>query len=376
MGFKGTKVFVTIALAGSLLVGCCASLPGLGDLITSPRSPQVASKDANTYTAEELAAIVQPLLPQGAHLEKLGQTEGGPCSADLLPVQAVDLSGDGTPEIVAGYRVSQGSVGVLVLQKQGGDWVQVWQGDGGYALDRLQTADITGDGDNELLIGGWIGASAGVGLEILSWNGEGLTTIAHTGYHRLDVEDMPGVNGRDGKAELATWSKDTGAVMMVEVWRWNGEKLVPAKDVYQSYYPKVVDYYQELAQENPQAAVVWYYLADAQLKAGDAEGAMTSAGKGMLFSNSYPGPQRFALLHGQILCALGHHAEAAQQFGELIDNWEKPQGQQAPSHLKRLMAEAYYGRGEARQALGDEVGARADRERARELEQDGEGRTG
>ncbi|WP_131821442.1 FG-GAP repeat domain-containing protein [Desulfofundulus thermosubterraneus] len=85
-------------------------------------------------------------------------------------IQTGDLNHDGQPEIIAGYRTSQGSAGVLILTgiKQG-QWRKLWQEEGGYSLERLQLTDITGDGRDELLIGWAIGASAGNGLDILAW---------------------------------------------------------------------------------------------------------------------------------------------------------------------------------------------------------------
>ncbi|MDI6906696.1 MAG: tetratricopeptide repeat protein [Thermoanaerobacterales bacterium] len=385
---KGLKAFLAIALAGSLVLAGCGQVPGAGALITTPRveGPVQPQPGAAVYTPEELANIVQPFLPEGARLEKPSDMDGDQ-RLDLPAVQAADLTGDGQPEIIAGYRPgaptsedgpqpSAGSVGALVLRADGEKWEKVWQREGfGYVLGRLQAIDITGDGCNELLVGGVIGISAGAGLEILSWDGRGLKTIARTGYHRLDIEDMPGIYGRDGKPELATWSKDTGPAMMVEVRRWDGQKLVPAGDVYGTYFPKVVTYYQEWVKKMPEAAFLWYYLADARVKAGDPQGALEAVDKGLavLAESGYPERERFLLVRGRALAGLGRHRDAVTVYTGLIGRWDGTPGrldQGGLAPVRRMAAKAYYGRGEAYLALGDEARARADWERARELDKD------
>lgn len=379
---KGLKTLLAVAFAGSLVLGGCGQVPGAGALTTTPPVEGTVQPKPGTarHTPEELAEIVQPFLPRGARLDV--------SPANIPPVQAVDLTGDGQPEIIAAYRPNQParedggpqgmpqSFGVLVLRADGDKWQKVWAKEGfGYVLDRLQAVDITGDGGNELLVGGVIGVSAGAGLEILSWDGRGLKTIARTGYHRLDIEDMPGIYGRDGKPELATWSKDTGPAMMVEVWRWNGEKLAPAEDVYRTYFPKVVTYYQEWVKKMPEAAFLWYYLADARVKAGDPQGALEAVDKGLavLRELGYPERERFLLVRGRALSGLGRHREAVTVYTDLIGRWDGTPGrleQGGMAHLRRMAAEACYGRGEAYLALGDEARARADWERALALDQD------
>lgn len=362
---KVQKHLLIVALAGSVfLTGC------------SKAADRSASSKQHPQKGQDLAAIVQPFLPEGARLQKpeplwesLYGDNGVP--ENNLAVQTADLTGDSKPEIIAGYRVSPGRVGVLVLQ-QDESWREIYRKeDCGYALDRLQAADITGDGRAELLVGGAIGASAGVGLEILTWDGQGLRKMAQTGYHRLEVKDLPGIYGPDGKQELITWSKDTGDAMAVEVYRWNGEKPVPAEDTYRAYFPKVVEYYQERVKKMPEAAFYWYYLADAQVKAGKFQDALASADKGLALKGDYPEADRYRLVRGQALLGLGRYQEAIKAFSDILEQW----GNYSPSDkgtswMAKTLARVFYHRGEAYLALGDEARARADWRQARDWDRD------
>lgn len=119
----------------------------------------------------------------------------------------------------------------------------------------------------------------------------------------------------------------------------------------------------------PGVSVYWYYLADAQVKAGDFEGALNSAARGMALSVSYPEPERYRLIQGRALTGLGETHGAVEVFSSVIDSWDT--GKTPDVGVGRwIQAEILYGRGEAYRDLGDEARARADWERARELRPD------
>jgi tetratricopeptide (TPR) repeat protein len=319
----------------------------------------------DSYSPEELKKITQQFLPAGATLLAPEQPAEKERQGQEL-ILAADLNRDGRPEVIAGYRVSQGGVGVMVLQKKE-KWGKVWQQEGkGYSLERLQAADITGDGQQEMLIGGTIGASAGNGLDILSWQDEALQKIASLGYHRLEVEDLAGEYGRDGKQELAVWSKDTGDAFSVEVLRWDGQKLAPAEDVYAVYFPRVVEYYRKKTEEYP-AGLYWYYLADALTWVNDYQGALSAAEEGMAQNDVlYPGKSSFQMAIARAYLGLGRYQKALEVYQGIIDfgkNIKPEQDKQLssrasgaqerlPGFSMRAAAEAYYGAGEAYLGLG------------------------
>jgi tetratricopeptide (TPR) repeat protein len=117
----------------------------------------------------------------------------------------------------------------------------------------------------------------------------------------LEVEDMPGVNGRDGRVEMALWIHDTGEAYRVHVYRWKQGKLVPALDVYPYYFKKVAAYYQRKTEENPFGAFYWYYLADAQFKAGWHRQALKSIEEAFRLNPGEPWLKALNELKSQIL---------------------------------------------------------------------------
>ncbi len=353
------KHLIVGILAGSILLAGCTQ-----------QAPTDTGEGAAAYSAEELTAIIQPFVPGEAKLEAPEPLWPGDGPPENQPVQLADLTGDGQPEVIAGYRLSQGNVGVLVLRADSEGWQNVWQKENlSVGIDRLQATDITGNGRNELLIG-WIGgASVGVALQILTWNGQGLNDLGSGlgGYHRLEVMDLPGIYGPDGKQELALWCKDTGDAMMVYVVRWDG----PAEDTYRAYFPKVVEYYQERVEKEPQAKYYWYYFGDAQLKAGDPAGALESVGHGMELSTTYPEPERFEILLGRALYDLGRHQEAIKVYNNVLEQWDNfSPSDKGTSWMAGILAQIAYYRGEAYLALGDETRARADWQQALDWDQD------
>ena len=412
-----TKKLFTAALlaAAALLAGSCAQFPTPGELIRPPaiKAAAASGEEEAAFDAEELKRIAQQFLPAGAVFLTSAPApapppalpapglSAPPPSEKAAPVakgreliQAADLNADGRPEIIAGYRVSQGSVGVMVLQKKD-KWTKVWQDEGkGYNLERLQLADVTGDGRDELLIGWTIGASAGNGLDILAWQGDGLKQIARTGYHRLETADLRGEYGRDGKQELAIWTKDTGDAFFVEVLRWDGQKLAPAQDVEAAYFPRVVEYYQQkLKGEGPLSTRFYlYYLADALVRVKDYQGALAAVEKGVAVDENYsPNADQFKLVKGRAYLGLRRYQDALAVYQELIGALGRGKEaisvktSQSPSrgfvsrgeqsagvqgYLARLLGEACWGAGEAYLGLGKVELARASFERARDYRPD------
>ncbi|ADL07070.1 FG-GAP repeat domain-containing protein [Thermosediminibacter oceani] len=342
------KMFAAIIISGTLLLAGCSMLPAPGSTI---RPPQPASTPVENE--EDIVPVVQKFLPPGAQLEQYGS---GPA------VRQGDIDAvDGKSEILAVYRVGNNTneIGAFVLKFKDGEWQKVWQQQGfGYALDLMEFADITGDGKPEVLIGTTIGASAGNGLDIFSWQQDTLKKIAGTGYHRLEILHLSGNStekGYDGRAQLAVWQKDTITAMAVDVLRWEEIGLVPAVDLYREYFPKVVEYYEEQLKKAPDAPALWFYLADAQQKAGMAEEALKSAEKGLALKGDYPQDYRFKVVMGRALNDLGEYQRAISFFDEVMKAKEPlpPDiGQQGePAYLKKIKAEALIDMGKSYEGL-------------------------
>jgi hypothetical protein len=245
----------------------------------------------------QLVQLVRAHLPQGAELLVLNQPSA---LAAIIP-----LNLDGQLQIAAAYRLN-GESYVLILANYGNIWIPIAHLKGpGYAINMLSTAAITGRDRSNLLVGWQVGAIWSK-LSVYEWTPQGMKDIAlaDMNYSYIEIEDMPGSgsSGKDGIAEIALWIHDTGEAYRVEVLRWQGGEFVPALDVYPYYFQKVARYYEALTRKHPDYAFYWYYLADAEYKAGMPQAAAASLDTALSLQQPYP--SKDALLHLQQLIQL------------------------------------------------------------------------
>lgn len=253
----------------------------------------------------QVTSLVSGFLPQGAELMTIEKPS--PHTA----IHSPDLTGDGIPEIAAVYRLN-GEMYLLVLTYRDGVWQKAAAVKGtGYAVTLLSSAPVLRAGLDNLLVGWQIG-SIWSKLSVYEWTPEGLTDAAPAdmSYSYIEVGDMPGLAGRDGKAEVALWTHDTGKAYSVQVLRWSNGAFVPAPDVYPYYFPRVVRYYEEMTRRHPDYTFYWYYLADAQYRAGLPEAALVSVRKALSFPNPFPSRDKLLELRLNILAALGRSPQA------------------------------------------------------------------
>lgn len=85
----------------------------------------------------------------------------------------------------------------------------------------------------------------------------------------------------------------------MEIYRWSGDKFTLALDVYPYYFKKVANYYKKLLKEMD-STVYWYYLADAQIKTGDIQGALESIDRALDSEYPYPSKEELIDLKAQI----------------------------------------------------------------------------
>ncbi|NGZ74518.1 FG-GAP repeat domain-containing protein [Saccharibacillus alkalitolerans] len=140
------KLWLSLVGAACLLLlsGCSdtLSLPDPTSLIRPPRLP--ADK-------EMLKSAIVRQLPTGATQVRARDAK------DTTTVHYADLDGDGRRETaVVFYKPadSDGNLHMMILQEQGENWVKVLDIAGeGPVLDKLEFADITGDGFVDILAG-------------------------------------------------------------------------------------------------------------------------------------------------------------------------------------------------------------------------------
>ncbi|KOP80754.1 hypothetical protein AMS59_05155 [Lysinibacillus sp. FJAT-14745] len=228
---------------------------------------------ANENQKEDLMKIVSRFMPANSSLI----SPENPFST--LPIQLYDFDHDGQKEIIFTYEFKvkdqPSQFGSIVLKKDNTDWRKIWETKiQGVDLDFSGLADITGDGIKEYLFGVTIGAAIGSELQVFQWVDNSFKKIADVPYHKIDF-----VNEKQ-KVGIAVWQMYIGDSYLIDVLKWNGEKLVYDEELYSKYYPKIEKFYNEKISEMD-AWYFWYCLADAQIKANKLEEASKSIQKGI-----------------------------------------------------------------------------------------------
>ncbi|MEI4769181.1 hypothetical protein WAX74_05825 [Psychrobacillus sp. FJAT-51614] len=226
--------------------------------------------------------VFKNFLPLNAEILELPEPQAIPA------VIIADIDGDRLEEIIGAYRHEEQNY-LLILKNNHEQWLPLIHLQGnGYGISNLMAAPMTDSWINTLIVGWQIG-SIWSQLDMFQWTNSGFVRLPTNDlvYSKLEVEDMPGPYGQDGQYEMAVWTHDTGEAFKVEVYRFNHSGLVLAKEVYPYYFKKVEDYYERLLQSND-FSYYWYYLADAQNKAGDLEQSLSSIDKDLSFSSPYP----------------------------------------------------------------------------------------
>ncbi|WP_219834862.1 hypothetical protein [Paenibacillus sp. R14(2021)] len=211
-------------------------------------------------------SIVQHFIPYGAELAVLSR------HANMPAVLFADIDYDYNVELIALYRY-QGEQNLIVLKNSSGQWHMFAHagGKGVYVAD-LAAAPVTRAGQSSIIIG-WQDDDGRVELDILQWSGDGLVRIVPEGiqYSWLEIEDMPGTAGQDGRCELALWLEDQDKAYEINAYRWESYNLVPAVDVYPYYFGKVTQYYEQLVAEEPEVPMYRSVLEEARQKAASSE---------------------------------------------------------------------------------------------------------
>ncbi len=222
--------------------------------------------------------IVKKFLPSNAQIVTPSNTNGKTTEEDNILLK--DLDNDGENEIITAYKSSgqlEDQMNILVLKKVGENWVKALDEAGvGFKLDLALTEDIDEDGQNEVLLSRRVGGTDGE-LSIYKWNNNLLNKVSneYLSYSKLDIVDVAGKNIKT----VATWTHDLGDTYVVDIWKWDGKKFILAKDLYPNYFKQsVIPYYQQKIKDGYGGTIYWY-LADAQINAGDKNAALDSIKK-------------------------------------------------------------------------------------------------
>lgn len=266
-----TKAIVTALMILTTLSGCSQAT----------MSSQPLEMIRETKKSQSVEDVVKEFLPKGMKLSE------PTCSKRAKSIVKKDIDGDGNKEILFTFKSEKDNNkgGIIVLKEKNNVWKKVLESYGdGKVVYRIDFQDLDGDRNKDLLVSNFVGVSAGNVLNIYIYdkNVDKFKLIGTEEYHKMYMKDMPDDKGKsDGKIEIALWNKYTGEAYEVKILKYDGKKLVPAKEVYPYYYNKVIDYYKSKLRKDDykNSAVMWYFLADAQVKANKPKEALDSIEK-------------------------------------------------------------------------------------------------
>ncbi|QXE20997.1 M56 family metallopeptidase [Clostridium sp. 001] len=296
------NTFKWIGVPVSILAAIC--MVGITNLPTKAIGLKTQNKLVETVQSKATYVnIVKKFLPKNAQIVTSSNTKEG---ENIL---LKDLNNDGRIEIVSAYKsIGQSEkINIIVLKRIGNNWIKALDEPvEGFKADIALTADIDGDGKDEVLLGRRVGGTLGQ-LSIYKWNNNTLDKmpiqwnsdvldkmpVGEIDYSKVDIVDIP---GKDMKA-IAVWNHDTGNAYMINVLKLNGKTFESADDLCPDYFKqKVVPYYEQKVKEMPKAGFYWYYLADSQIKAGDKKSALKSIEEGSNVATGYPSKEEFNIL--------------------------------------------------------------------------------
>jgi hypothetical protein len=206
-GSNMLKKICVLPLAAAMLVSLsgCLFISSTEDLYSMPKLPE-------QYV--ELDAQIKDLLASGCEY-------AAPTSGDnIQSIQLIDLDGDGTAEAVACFRnnTDEKPLKIYIYQVDGTNYVQkaIIEGSG-TAIDRIDFADLNGDGEKEIVVG-WK-MSTEKAMTVYAMRGGEATDVMEAAYTKYILADLNG-DGRDG---LVTVRSDNNGGCTADLYRWNGD---------------------------------------------------------------------------------------------------------------------------------------------------------
>jgi tetratricopeptide (TPR) repeat protein len=248
-----------------------------------------AEVSAIEYRDDELIKAIKGFMP-----------ENGQLYSEDYEISTKDLDKDGRDELLVPFKVKaiDNAVFLLVLKNINNslERIGVIKGDG-YEIDKICFTDIQGDGLQDILYGVRISKNFNLLNGYTLVNGK-LDKIFNKTYSKFDIIEK---TATDKKSSLAVWTWDREEAFRVEIINWSGKEFIATREHNRNYYKKVVDYYEEKIKNTPYSATYWYYMAEAQAKAGLKKEALESISKGLGLNQEYPSKQQFDELKRNIL---------------------------------------------------------------------------
>ena len=204
------SVLLCLMLCLLYMLSACAYDSTVEDLFTLPRVP-----DEYTGLSQQIDQLIS------AGYEYAPPTAG----QNIQSVQMEDLTGDGAPEAVVFLRKpnDEKPLKIMVFQRQGDSYEQLCTVESsGSSIDSVSYEDLTGDGSSELIVGWRISSSV---QTVAAYNiGREAIPLMISSYTRYVVQQL---NSYDPPALFVLRSNSEG-IPVAEVYTWQTNILAVA----------------------------------------------------------------------------------------------------------------------------------------------------
>lgn len=196
-----TKRLAASVVALSLLSGCTFII---SDPVSRMKTPRLSEDKATLMTAINSLKLIRPT------------------NDDDSSIRTEDLNGDGVSETLVFYETPGETVQIhgLILVKQGDTWIKKLTFDGaGTVLESVEIRDVTGDGIPEI-IAGYSRGDEGLqkGLVVYSYSGDSLEEKLTLSYTKYVIDDLNG----DGMDDITVVSLKRNESSTLTTYQYSG----------------------------------------------------------------------------------------------------------------------------------------------------------
>lgn len=301
------KPQILILIIALLFVSGCSKYTAPNSLMSSP----ALKKNSGNNSNDNASSIVNNFLPMNTKLLS---------SDEIVKGKAViedDLDNDNIREIVAFFKYENNmKKGLMILKKNSdNNWTNIYERV--FECDRVAEFDfmnVLSKNYKSLLIGFSLNDLTGTEYHSYSLVNDKIEDRYMGSWNKFEIINTPDVNGKDFAA--AAWSEEK-EYMNVDVIRYNSAGTFYDEDFYKSYFPKILEYYNNILSTGQSKQYAWYGIIKAEIKSGDAQAALSNIDKAVKI---YGYDNKLKLYEAMAYSSLKKYDKAVSILDEAIKN--------------------------------------------------------
>lgn len=342
------KIKLIILCTGMcLLFSSCGRTSTPTSLIKSPNinNSVYGSNDGN------INSIVQKFLPKGSKILDPSRIDSG------KTVFSIDIDNDKSNEIVVLFRIdSKYENGIIVLKKEGKSWNKILEKEvESNLISKLQFTNVLNKEQKSLIVGYNISSHAGTQYNVYTFKNNKFEEMDLGMWKKFEILNTPVQN--NNIFVFAGWTQAAGDVEAVNLYKIEDGRLLNNDEVYESYLPKILNYYNGILEKYKNLnQLAWYHMIDAQIKGNVPNDALKAIDKVYEIKAQndrvfYVDDYKFKFLKAQALNKLSKYNESESILNSLISEIEKEISDSKDIDKKADLSNVYLEKGKLYKAL-------------------------